>query len=164
MPDNVVLHVYHSGDEGNDASDDEKPIAVPKRFRGPGRIWEVRDQHPNLAAAKESMQKHNNPVVRRLTGRVNSGKTLSFYYHCVKRFCGCTKEWRLNTEVGSHTVTEEESTGDHINHEKEERNSGRGLSFDQVKIVDDGFAVGIKKPMQFIKLFERKAKLQLEEG
>ena len=35
MPDNVVLHVYHSGDEGNDASDDEKPIAVPKRFRGP---------------------------------------------------------------------------------------------------------------------------------
>ena len=54
MPDNAVLHVYHSGDEGNDASDDGKPIAVPKRFRGPGRIWEVQDQHPNLAAAKHA--------------------------------------------------------------------------------------------------------------
>lgn len=159
--DNVF--VYQSGDEDEAVIDAGIPI-VPKKFRGRGRIWEVRELHPNLAAAKVSMLKHNAPVVRRLVGRVNRGRTISFYYYCVKRSCGCTKEWRLNTVLTSCMVTEEESTGDHINHDKEERNGGRGLSFDQVKIVDDAFAVGILKPMQFIQVFERKAKLQLETG
>ena len=159
--DNVF--VYQSGDEDEAVIDAGIPI-VSKKFRGRGRIWEVRELHPNLAAAKVSMLKHNAPVVRRLVGRVNRGRTISFYYYCVKRSCGCTKEWRLNTVLTSCMVTEEESTGDHINHDKEERNGGRGLSFDQVKIVDDAFAVGILKPMQFIQVFERKAKLQLETG
>ena len=159
--DNVF--VYQSGDEDEAVIDAGIPI-VPKKFRGRGRIWEVRELHPNLAAAKVSMLKHNAPVVRRLVGRVNRGRTISFYYYCVKRSCGCTKEWRLSTVLTSCMVTEEESTGDHINHDKEERNGGRGLSFDQVKIVDDAFAVGILKPMQFIQVFERKAKLQLETG
>jgi hypothetical protein len=164
MSDDDDVFVYQSGDDDDGANDDENQIAAPKKFRGPGLIWEVRDQHPTLAAGMVSMQKHNVPVKRRLTGTLNRGKTLSQYYYCVKKFCGCTKQWRLVTSLDSHLVTEEESTGDHINHEKEERNSGRGLSFDQVKIVDDAFAVGVKKPMQLIQVFERKAKQELEAG
>lgn len=118
----------------------------------------------HLDAAKVSMQKHNAPVLRRLKGTLNRGKTLTQYYYCVKKSCGCTKQWRLITSLYSHLVTEEETTGDHINHDKEERNGGRGLTFDRVKIVHDAFAVGVKKPMQFIKVFERKAKLELEAG
>lgn len=158
MSDDDNVFVYQSGDEEEAVIDAEIPVVVPKKFRGPNRIWEVLEVHPNLAAAKVSMLKHNAPVVRRLVGRVNRGKTIAFYFHCVKRSCGCTKEWRLNTLLTSCAVTEEESTGDHINHDKEERNGGRGLSFDQVRIVDEAFAVGISKPFQFIKDFERKAK------
>ena len=163
MSEEDNFFVYQSGDEDEAVIDAEIPV-IPKKFRGPGRIWEVREVHPNMTAAKASMFKHNAPVVRRLVGRVNRGKTISFYYHCVKRFCGCTKEWRLNTALTSCLITEEESTGDHINHDKEKRNAGRGLSFDQVRIVDEAFAVGIIKPMQFVHVFESKAKLQLETG
>jgi hypothetical protein len=82
----------------------------------------------------------------------------------VKKSCGCTKQWRIVTSLDTSLVTEEESTGDHTNHDNERRNGGRGLSFDQVKIVDDAFADGVKKTMQFINRFERKAKEQLEAG
>ena len=164
MSDDDDVFVYQSGDDDDGANDDDNQIVVPRKFRGPGRIWEVIDQHPTFEAGKVSMQKHNDPVLRRLKGTLNRGKTLSQYYYCVKKSCGCTKQWRLVTSLDSHLVTEEESTGDHINHDKEQRNGGRGLSFDQVKIVDDAFAMGVKKPLQFIKVFERKAKLELEAG
>ena len=66
--------------------------------------------------------------------------------------------------MDSYLVTEEESFGDHINHDKEERNGGRGLSFGQVKIVDEAFAIQIKKPLQVIEYFIRTVNNQLEAG
>jgi hypothetical protein len=154
---------YQSGDD-DEILDDKKEIVVPRKSRGQGKIWEVRKVHASLAIAKESIQSHNRPVVKRLTGRVTRGKTLAFYYRCMKRSCGCTKEWRLVTALDSHLVTEEESTGDHINHDKEERNGGRGLSFDQVKIVDDAFAINVKRPLQVVEYFIKTVKDQQEAG
>jgi hypothetical protein len=146
MSDDDDVFVYQSGDDDDGANDDENQIAAPKKFRGPGLIWEVRDQHPTLAAGMVSMQKHNVPVKRRLTGTLNRGKTLSQYYYCVKKFCGCTKQWRLVTSLDSHIVTEEESTGDHINHEKEERNSGRGHYSTKSKLSMMPLLWGSKNP------------------
>ena len=71
MSDDEDIFVYQSGDDDEGANDDDNQIAVPKKFRGPGRIWAVRDQHPNFDAAKVSMQKHNDPVLRRLKGTLN---------------------------------------------------------------------------------------------
>lgn len=157
------LFGYQSGDD-DDNVDDENNIVVPKKSRGQGKVWEVLKLHETLAVAKESMLSRNLPDVQWLTGRVTRGKTLAFYFKCVKRSCGCTKEWRICTALDSYFVTEEESTGDHTNHEKEERNGGRGLSFDQVKMVDDAFAIGVKKPFQFIEYFTKTAKNLLEAG
>ena len=112
MSDDDDVFGYKSGDDDEGANDDDNQIAVPKKFRGPVRIWEVIDQHPTFEAAKVSIQKHNEPVLRRLKGTLNRGKTLSLYYYCVKKLCGCTKQWGLVTSLDSHLVTEEESTGD----------------------------------------------------
>lgn len=154
---------FESGDDEN-ILDNPKVNAVPREFRGGGKIWVVLKFHESLAMAIESMQSHNTPVVKRLTGRVTRGKTLALYFLCEKKSCGCKKEWRLVTALDSYLVTEEESFGDHINHDKEERNGGIGLSFGQVKIVDEAFAIQIKRPLQVIEYFIRTVNNQLEAG
>lgn len=149
--------VHESGDDAGIADE-------PRKYRGQGILWDLVTLHPTLRIAKEIMLAHNIPVITRRAGRINRGKTMAFYYTCVKKSCGCTKEWKLTTELDSYKVLEEESPGDHINHDKEERNGGRGLSFDQVKIVDEAFEIGVKKPLEVIEFFIEKAWTQLQEG
>ena len=148
----------------HESGDDTEIADEPRKFRGQGRMWDMVAIHPTLRIAKEIMLAHNVPVITRRTGRINRGKTMAFYYTCVKKSCGCTKEWRLSTALDSYEVMEDESPGDHINHDKEERNGGRGLSFDQVKIVDEAFEMGVKKPLEVIEFFMEKAWTQLQEG
>lgn len=66
--------------------------------------------------------------------------------------------------MDSHEVAEEESAGDHSHHDELERNGGRGLSFDQVKIVDEIHALKIKRPSRILELFVEKAHVLHESG
>lgn len=144
----------------SDSDDDivEDGLSVnPPRKRGKGLSWLIVSMHDNLQAGFKSMIMHNVPVVTRLKGRNNRGKTASYYFHCVKKSCGCNKQWRLVTLLDSLLVSEEESTEDHICHDNFRRNGGRGMSTEQVAIVDEAFRIGLKKPKLVLKYFQDKA-------
>lgn len=136
------------------ASEEDLP-----RKRGTARSWSFVKIHVNLQAGFKCMRDLNIPTMTRLKGRNNRGKTASYYYYCVKKSCSCTKEWRLVTALDSLLVTEEETSEDHVLREMYTKNGGRGSSFEQVKIVDESFRLGIKKPKFVIKFFERQALL-----
>lgn len=55
-------------------------------------------------------------------------------------------------------IVEEESEGDHINHELFVRNGARGLTSDQISIVNETSHMGPKKPKQYLKAFRARAK------
>lgn len=150
---------YESGDDAESAVEIEPP---PRKTRGCGLIWELVAVHPTLVAAFDSLvSEGKNP---RLKGRTNRGKTCSYYYSCTMKSCGCTKQWRFCTALDSFEVTEEESAGEHSHHNDMQRNGGRGLSFEQVKIVDEVHALRIKKPLLIIEIFNKKAKEMHEAG
>lgn len=129
----------------------------PQRKRGKARSWSFVRVHDNLQCGITSMNSSNVPIVSRLKGRNNRGKTASYYFDCVKKSCGCTKQWRLVTALDSLLVTEEETSEDHICHDNFRRNGGRGMSTEQVAIVDEAFRIGIKKPKSVLKYFRDKA-------
>jgi hypothetical protein len=140
---------------------DQEPIApvpvVKKRGRGKGRSWIIIAKYPSLPDGFTHIESLNKPVVSRLKGRITRGKTNAYYYLCTKVSCGCTKQWRLSTDLYSAVVTEEESRGDHCNHDLYKRNGGRGLSDAQVTIISEAFAMGIKKPASVLEVFHMRA-------
>ena len=143
---------------GGDEDTVENDLSIdPPRKRGKMLPWSIVCVHENLQAATQSMLSHNVPVITRLKGRNNRGKTASYYYHCIKVSCGCTMQWRLVTALDSLLVTEEVTSGGHVSHDNFRRNGGRGLSTEQVTIVDEAFRLGIKKPKFVLKYFEDKA-------
>ena len=81
-------------------SDDES-VGGLHRQRGKGRSWSFVIVHDNLQSAFTVMNNSNVPVVTRLKGRNNRGKTAASYFDCVKKSCGCTKQWRLVTALDS---------------------------------------------------------------
>ena len=159
MSDTSRAISYASEDE---VEPDDEPVV--KRRRGEGRHWNVLATHQSVVAGIEAMESHNHPVVTRLKGRVNRGVSVSFYWSCAKKSSGCKKEWRIATSMFSSVVCEEESQGEHTCHELFERNGGRGLSFAQVKIVNDATELGILKPKLVIEYFSKKSKELLAEG
>lgn len=158
IPDDAII----SNNDNDDVEDASQ--SVSQRKRGVGRDWSHVKTHVNLQTGFKSMRELNIPTVTRLKGRNNRGKTASYNYYCVKKSCGCTKEWRLVTALDSLFVTEEETRADHICHEMYMRNGGRGLSFEQVQIVDESFLLGIRKPKFMIDFFKEKAILNPNAG
>lgn len=152
-------YAYESGDDAESEKDD---VQQPIKRRGCGLSWYVIAMHPTLPSAFDSLNIEGSTP--RLKGRTNRGKTSSYYYSCTKKSCGCTKQWRFVTALDSHEVAEEESAGDHSHHDELERNGGRGLSFDQVKIVDEIHALKIKRPSRILELFVEKAHVLHESG
>jgi hypothetical protein len=71
----------------------------------------------------------------------------TYYFDCVKKSCGCTKQSRLVNYLDSLRVREEETSEDHEFHEPFRRNGGRRMSTEQFAIVDEAFRLNIKKPM-----------------
>ena len=152
------------------ASGDDEPVdelgdePVVKRRRGEGRHWDVIATHQTVALGIQAMEKHNDPVVTRVKGRTNRGVSVAFYYTCVKKSCGCTKEWRIATSMFSSIVCEEESQGEHTCHDFYKRNGGRGLTFAQLKILNDATELGILTPKLILEHFLKKAEEVLTEG
>lgn len=153
---------YDSTDDDEDEFDD-LPLVVSKK-RGVGRSWSFIKNHDNLELGMKSMSEYNHPTVTRLKGRNNRARTASYYFYCAMKSCGCTKEWRIVTSYDSLIVREEESTGDHVFHDKLVRNGGRGMSFDQVKLVDQAFEMGIKKPKAVLDFIKKDALLHPDTG
>jgi hypothetical protein len=160
MLNNGNSHAYESGDDDESEKDE---VELPRKKRGRGLSWRVIAVHPTLPSAFDSLTIDGS--IPRLKGRNNTkGKMYSYYYSCTKKSCGCTKQWRFVTALDSSEVTEEESAGDHSHHDELERNGGRGLSFDQVKIVDKIHALKIKRPLRVLELFIEEAKFLHESG
>jgi hypothetical protein len=156
---NAVNFAYESGDDAESVDEVEKP---PRKTRGRGIIWNLITVHPTLVATLESRTVEGSTP--RLKGRNNRGKTSSYYSCCTMKSCGCTKQWRFCTALDTDEVTEEESAGEHSHHDDLQRNGGRGLSFNQVKIVDEMHAMKITKPLLIIDNFIKKAKDLHEAG
>jgi hypothetical protein len=57
------------------------------------------------------------------------------------------------TALDSLLVTEKETSGDHLDHNKFLRNGGRGMSAEQVEIVEEAFRLHIKKPKSVLNYF-----------
>ena len=125
----------------------------PQRKRGIALSWSFVQLHADLQSGFTSMNSSNVPLVTRLKGRNNRGKTAAYYFYCVKKSCGCSKQWRLVTALDSLLVTEEETSGDHHDHDKFLRNGGRGMSAEQVEIVEEAFRLHIKKPKSVLNYF-----------
>ena len=162
MSDKSLVLSYSSGDD--EPVDELVDEPVVKRRRGEGRTWNVVATHQTVALGKQAMEKHNDPVVTRVKGRTNRGVSVAFYYTCVKKSCGCTKEWRIATSLFSSVVCEEESEGEHTCHELFQRNGGRGLTFTQLKILNDATELGILTPKLILEHFLKKAQELLIEG
>ena len=147
---------------------DQEPIApvpvVKKRGLGKGRSWIIIAKYPSLPDGFTHIESLNKPVVSRLKGRITRGKTNAYYYLCTKVSCGCTKQWRLSTGLYSAEVTEEESRGDHCNHDLYKRNGGRGLNDAQVTIISEAFTMGIKKPASVFEVFQMRAEAIHDAG
>ena len=150
---------YESGDDAENVDDVEQ---IPRKTRGCGIIYQVIAVHQTLVAAFDSLLTEGQDP--RLKGRINRGTTSTYYYSCTMKSCGCTKQWRFCTAADSFEVTEEESVGDHSHHDDLQRNGGRGLSFEQVKIVDEVHALRVNKPLLIIDIFNKKAKELHEAG
>ena len=132
-------------------------VDIVKRGRGKAISWVLTAEFPTIVDALDHIDRLNKPVVTRVKGRIHRGKTSAFYYACTKVSCGCTKKYRLITSMYTAEVREEESRGDHILHEKFQRNGGRGLSYDQVDIIREASNMGIKKPGSVLEVFQMKA-------
>ena len=78
---------YHSDSDVEDGEDD--PPTNHQRKRGIARVWSFVRLHDNLQSGFQSMNDSNVPILTRLKGRNNRGKTASYYYYCVKKSCGC---------------------------------------------------------------------------
>jgi hypothetical protein len=151
------------GHEFQYASDDEEDVdeeAVIKNKRGKGKTWRPVIIFPNMEAARESLAADNT----RLKGRINRGVTNAYYFDCKFKSCGCKVQWRLVTSQTSFEVTEEVYDVDHTSHDEFKRNGGRGLSDDQVEMVDLAVESGYKKPLQIVKFFESTAQALLRNG
>lgn len=131
-----------------------------KRKRGVGFSWYPLQLHQNLQLARDSVD----PVMR-TKGRVHRGVTSAFYFHCSFRGCGCEKQWRMVTSLISLEVWEEETVGVHTNHDLLQRNGGRGLSFEQVAILEECASLKISmKPLLLLNIFRAKANALLLIG
>jgi hypothetical protein len=146
---------YQTDSDDNSVGDDFS--IDPQRKRGKGRSWSFVREHDNLQTGLTAMNNCNVPIITRLKGRNNRGKTAAYYFDCVKKSCGCTKQWRLVTAIDSLLVTEEETFDDHSCHENFRRNGGRGMTIEQVAIVDEAFCLKIRKPKAVLNYFVNKA-------
>ena len=70
----------------------------------------------------------------------------------------------MSTDLYSAEVTEEESRGDHCNHDLYKRNGGRGLNDAQVTIISEAFTMGIKKPASVFEVFQMRAEAIHDAG
>lgn len=147
---------YSSSEEEKLDVDDE---IVIKNKRGKGKEWYPVRTHASMLIATRSVDS-----AFRKKGRTNRGRTMAVYYHCRFKSCGCKMEWRLVSEVFSYAVVEEETVGFHTCHDLLQRNGGRGLSFDQVQMLDTAYRLGIKKPASIVKYFENIAREIYDEG
>ena len=130
--------------------DEERPA---KKTRGVNLKWKQIAVHDDVETAL-SLYSPQKMVERDLIkGKVVRTKTVVYNYSCGKKTCGCKKQYRLITVQCANEVIEEETVGDHINHDQYERNNGRGLSFSQSHIIEDALRDNNKKPQKVFDYF-----------
>ena len=151
------LEFQYASDDENEDVDEE---VVVKNKRGKGKAWRPIVIYHNMVAAKASIRDDDTRVI----GRINRGSTVALYYKCKFSSCGCQVQWRFITSQTSCEVVEEVNDLDHTCHDKLERNGGRGLSFDQVDIMELAVESRYIKPKAIILYFEKTARDLLNNG
>ena len=142
----------------------EEEIIEDAKKRGPGRLFFTVAEHNSVLEGFAAMEQYNDPIKTRNKGRNNRGVTATYYWSCAYKVCGCLKEYRISTNRYDSTVLEEESVGDHECHELLQRNGGRGMSYDQVAIMDYAATIGRKTPKDIVAVFGAKNKSLLDAG
>ena len=129
---------------------EERPA---KKTRGVNLKWRQIAVHDNVETAL-SLYSPRKMIERDLIkGKVVRTKTVVYNFSCGKKTCGCKKQYRLITVECANEVIEEETLGDHINHDQYQRNNGRGLSFSQSHIIEDALRDNNKKPQKVFDYF-----------
>ena len=146
---------------GDQVDNDVPVVDVAIKRLGPGRNYFTVAYHDTIVSAIAAMNKYNERVVTRIKRREYRNVSCSYYWNCVLKSCGCTKEYRI---LSNRYDCEEESEGDRICHELYIRNGGRGMSTGQVAIVNEASQMGSEKPKEFLKVFRAKAKDLLASG
>ena len=159
MDDDGLEFQYQPGDQ---VDNDVPVVDVVIKRRDPGRDYFAVAYHDTIVSAIAAMNKYNEPVVTRIKGCNNRNVSCSYYWNCVFKSCGCTKEYRVVSNRYDGDIIEGES--DHICHELYVRNGGRCMSTGQVAIVNEASQMGSKKSKQFLKVFRAKAKDHMAIG
>ena len=155
--DDDDTYQYNSDDLSQSDEEDEK---MPPKMRGFGFSWVFLRLHEDLMVARESVD-----LLTRTKSRSYRGVTNVYNYNCCYSSCGCNKKWRFVTSRATTRVREEETEGDHSNHDLLERNGGRGLSFQQAEIVDEVVALNLSiKQANILHIFRVKAQALLLIG
>ena len=95
--------------------DNDVPVVdVVIKRRGPGRDYFTVVYHDSVVSAIAAMDKYNKSVVTRIKGRNSRNVSCSYYWNCVYKSFGRTKEFRIVTNMNDGDIVEVESEGDHI--------------------------------------------------
>lgn len=156
--DIVVKKKRRQSSSCDENTNDDINRTVVRKKRGKGMAWLPIKVHDNIAAAKSTID------ATRKAGRINRGRTVAFYYYCEFKSCGCKVQWRYASSLSSFEIVEEQSDDVHTCHDLLLRNGGRGLSFEQVKTLEDAAKMRITKPISILAYYERTAKALLEKG
>jgi hypothetical protein len=98
-----------------------------KKRRGLGLRWIFTKAFPTKESALEAFSKANLILNEQTLGRKTKGILTSvIYVNCKRARGGCEKSWRIVITEGAEEVIVEETFVDHSNHDKCQRNGGRG--------------------------------------
>lgn len=141
----------HSDDD--EEHDDEGEEEKPRKGRGANLTWTYVKRYETMSLA---LEEHTPELLKEsnlLKGRINRGTTVSRYYECCFKSCGCPKVYKLQSSTVSTRVTLYEALS-HENHDNDKRNGGYGLSYAQYEMLEQAIKLKIKKPKGIIQYFE----------
>ena len=137
----------------NQAERHEESFPPLKRTRGGNLNWKQVAVHDSLEIALSHYSTERLIEKDLIKGKIAGTKTLVYNFSCGKKTCGCRKQYRLTTVQCAVEVIEEETFGEHENHDQYQRNNGRGLSYAQSSIVEDAIRNNLTKTQQVIDYF-----------
>ena len=135
--------------------DDNRMLGLNKKKRGLNLNWVPVALHQNLQIALSLYAPEKLLEKGILKGKVATGKAVSYNFYCAMTKCGCTKKFRLTTCRESPEVLEEQTEEEHSNHDKFERNNGRGITYDQKRIIEDALALFRTKPLTILQYYKK---------
>lgn len=124
IPANGEVEIEPFAGDNEHPHEDKNP---KKKRRGLGLRWIFTKAFPTKESALEEFSKSNLILNEQILGRKTKGILTSvIYINCKRSRGGCEKSWRIVITEGAKEVIVEETFVDHSNHDRCQRNGGRG--------------------------------------